>query len=384
MSALLPLTAAFGAGLATVASPCVLPLLPAVLGSSWGRPDRWRPPLIVLGFIGTFSALSLAFGASATALGLSAGAVRDAAALLLLTMGVLLLWPALWERLSLPLGRLADVAQRFGQGGGRLGALALGASLGALWTPCAGPALASILALVAGATERGEAAALLVAYAAGAGGPMLAVAYGGQRLALRLRSWAGAAARLRQGLGVLILVMAGASLADVSAAWVAALAGPAESAQGNTVGTPAPELAGTGAWINSPPLTLGALRGRPVLVDFWTWDCVNCLRSVPVIERLHRRYAARGLVVIGVHTPEFAHERPLDGVQAAVKRLGLSYPVVQDNGYRTWQAFGNRYWPAAWLIDSQGRVVYRHEGEGGEAELAAAIEQALGGSAAPP
>jgi len=377
MSNWLPLTAAFGAGLATVASPCVLPLLPALLGSSWGRPDPWRPPLIVLGFVGAFSALALAFGASATALGLSAGAVRDGAAVLLLAMGALLLWPALWERLSLPLGRIADLAQRFGQGGGRIGALALGASLGALWTPCAGPALASILALVASATEPGQAAALLVAYAAGAGGPMLAVAYGGQRLTQRLRSWAGAAKRLRQGLGVLILVMAGASLADVSSAWVAALTGPAESAQGQAVGKPAPELNGAGAWINSPPLTLEALRGKVVLVDFWTSDCVNCLRSVPVIERLHQRYGARGLVAIGVHTPEFAHERPLDGVQAAVKRLGLHYPVVQDNGYRVWQAFGNRYWPAAWLIDKEGRIVYRHEGEGGEAELAAAIESAL-------
>src|SRR5262249_45563584 len=154
------------------------------------------------------------------------------------------------------------------------------------------------------------------------------------------------------------------SLADVSAAWVAALGGPGESAGAQVVGRPAPELAGTGAWLNGPPLTLQALRGRPVLVDFWTWDCVNCLRSVPVIERLHERYAGRGLVVIGVHTPEFAHERPLDGLQAAVRRLGLRYPVVQDNDYRVWQAFGNRYWPAVWLIDREGRVVYRHEGEG--------------------
>lgn len=380
MTALLPLTAAFGAGLATVASPCVLPLLPALLGSSWGRPDAWRPPLIVLGFIGTFSALALAFGASATALGLSAGAVRDLAALLLLAMGLLLLAPALWERLALPLGRVADVAQRLGRGGGRLGALALGASLGALWTPCAGPALASILALVASATEPGQAAGLLLAYAAGAGGPMLAVAYGGQRLAMRLRRWAGAAARLRQGLGVLVIVLAGASLADVSSAWVAALSAPAGGASRQLVGQPAPELPGGRAWLNSPPLRLRDLRGRAVLIDFWTWDCVNCLRNAPVIERLHQRYAARGLVVIGVHTPEFAHERPLDGVRTAVRRLGLEYPVVQDNDYGIWRAFGNRYWPAAWLIDRGGRIVYRHEGEGGEAELAAAIEAALAGT----
>lgn len=377
MSAVLPLTAAFGAGLATVASPCVLPLLPALLGSGWGRTDPWRPLLIVLGFTASFSALALAFGASASALGLSAGALRDGAALLLLAFGLLLVWPAGWERLARPLGRVADWTQRFGHGGGRLGALALGASLGALWTPCAGPALASILALVASAADRQQGAALLVAYALGAGGPMLAVAHGGQRIAQRLRQWSGP---LRRALGVLVMTLAGASLADVSSAWVAgltALTGPSASAQNQVVGRPAPELAGTGAWLNSPPLTLQALRGRPVLVDFWTWDCVNCLRSVPVIERLHQRFGSRGLVVIGVHTPEFAHERPLDGVQAAVRRLGLHYPVVQDNEYRVWQAFGNRYWPAAWLIDGEGRIVYRHEGEGGEAQLAAAIESAL-------
>lgn len=374
MSAVLPLTAAFGAGLATVASPCVLPLLPALLGSSLGSADRWRPLLIVAGFIASFSALALAFGASASVLGLSAGALRDAAAVLLLGFGLLLVWPAGWERLARPLGRVADWAQRFGHGGGRLGALALGASLGALWTPCAGPALASILALVASAEDSQQAAALLVAYAAGAGGPMLALAHGGQRIAVALRAWSG---RLRRGLGVLVMAMAGASLANVSSAWVAALTGPAESSQGQVVGKAAPEWTGAGPWINSPPLQMQALRGQVVLVDFWTWDCVNCLRSVPVVERLHQRFAARGLIVIGVHTPEFAHERPLASVQAAVKRLGLHYPVVQDNDYRVWKAFENRYWPAAWLIDREGRVVCRHEGEGGEAELAAAIEEAL-------
>lgn len=377
MSELLPLTAAFGAGLATVVSPCVLPLLPALLGSSLGPRDPWRPPLVVLGFVGAFSALALAFGASTQWLGLSAGALRDAAAIVLLGLGLLLLWPALWTRLSLPLGRVADAAQRLGQRGGRLGALTLGASLGALWTPCAGPALASILALVAGAADPQRAAVLLLAYGAGAGGPMLALAYGGQRLTGWLRGQAVALARLRQGLGALILLTAGASLADVSSAWVAALTGPVESAQAQVVGRLAPELPGGRAWLNSPPLTLQQLRGRPVLIDFWTWDCVNCVRNAPVIERLHRRFADRGLVVIGVHTPEFAHERPLDGVQAAVRRLRLSYPVVQDNDFGIWKAFGNRYWPAAWLVDADGRIVYRHEGEGGEARLAAAIEGAL-------
>ncbi|HJW45756.1 MAG TPA: thioredoxin family protein [Lysobacter sp.] len=130
----------------------------------------------------------------------------------------------------------------------------------------------------------------------------------------------------------------------------------------------APEFTGINHWINSPPLTMQSLRGKVVLVEFWTYDCINCIHVIPHVKQLHERYAAQGLVVVGVHTPEFGHERVLANVQRAVQRFDIRYPVAQDNAFKTWNAYGNRYWPAQYLIDRQGRVVYSHFGEGHYAE----------------
>ncbi|GGC16182.1 thioredoxin family protein [Pseudoduganella buxea] len=140
---------------------------------------------------------------------------------------------------------------------------------------------------------------------------------------------------------------------------------------------PAPELAGVDTWINSAPLTLKGLRGKVVLVDFWTYSCINCVRTLPHVARWHETYKDRGLVVIGVHTPEYPFERSTNNVRTATRRFGLTYPVAQDNGYATWKAFSNQYWPAAYLIDQQGRIVHTQIGEGGYAEMDAAIRTLL-------
>ncbi|WNG17203.1 thioredoxin family protein [Cystobacter fuscus] len=128
--------------------------------------------------------------------------------------------------------------------------------------------------------------------------------------------------------------------------------------------TTAPDFSGGGEWINSPPLSMSQLRGKVVLVEFWTYSCINCLRVAPYVSQWHARYADQGLVVVGVHTPEYGYERVDANVRAAVQRLGIHHPVVQDNGYRIWNAYGNQYWPALYLIDGEGQVVYRHFGEG--------------------
>lgn len=138
-----------------------------------------------------------------------------------------------------------------------------------------------------------------------------------------------------------------------------------------------PELRGITHWINSEPQTLEQLRGRVVLVEFWTYDCINCLRTLSHVQQWHERYRDQGLVVIGVHTPEYAHEKVTANLDEAVDRLGITYPVAQDNGYRTWNAFGNRYWPALYLIDQGGRIVYQHFGEGAYAETETKIRQLL-------
>jgi thiol-disulfide isomerase/thioredoxin len=159
----------------------------------------------------------------------------------------------------------------------------------------------------------------------------------------------------------------------------AALAWPQADAHGKdpTASATAPDFAGGGAWINSEPLSLPQLRGKVVLVEFWTYSCINCLRVLPRVSQWHQRYAGQGLVVVGVHTPEYGYERVGANVRAAVERLGVAYPVVQDNGYRIWNAYGNQYWPALYLIDRQGRIVYRHYGEGEYAATEAAIRAQL-------
>ncbi|MGY2490750.1 thioredoxin family protein [Cupriavidus sp. CP313] len=139
----------------------------------------------------------------------------------------------------------------------------------------------------------------------------------------------------------------------------------------------APEFAGINQWLNSPPLSMDALRGKVVLVDFWTYSCINCINTLPYVKQWHEKYKDQGLVVVGVHTPEYPFEKSTDNVQAALKRFDIRYPVAQDNAYATWSAFRNQYWPAKYLIDANGRIVYQHFGEGGYAETEAAIRKLL-------
>ena len=161
------------------------------------------------------------------------------------------------------------------------------------------------------------------------------------------------------------------AIAAATAGSIAATAGPLESP------APAPELTGISNWLNSDPLTLRQLRGKVVLVDFWTYTCGNCVNTLPYVKSWHQRYKDRGLTVIGVHTPEYPFERDTGNVQAALRRFGISYPVAQDNRYATWNAYDNQYWPAFYLIDRKGQIVYTHFGEGAYAQTEAKIQALL-------
>ena len=184
---------------------------------------------------------------------------------------------------------------------------------------------------------------------------------------------------------VLASTLAAAGIAAVSfiGNGANAVASAVVSAGGSSVGsaipnqTKAPEFAGIEGWLNSQPLTMEGLRGKVVLVDFWTYSCINCINTLPYIKQWHEKYKDQGLVVVGVHTPEFPFEKSTANVQAAIKRFDIRYPVAQDNRYATWSAYHNRYWPALYLVDAQGKIVYQHFGEGQYAETEAAIRNAL-------
>jgi len=142
-------------------------------------------------------------------------------------------------------------------------------------------------------------------------------------------------------------------------------------------GATAPEFTGIDKWLNSEPLTMQQLRGKVVLVDFWTYTCINCIDTLPYVKSWNQKYKDQGLTVIGVHTPEYPFERDTNNVKTAIKRFGITYPVAQDNQYATWSAYNNQYWPAVYLIDKKGQVVYSHFGEGDYAQTEAKIQALL-------
>ena len=379
---------AFAAGVLTVAAPCVLPLLPVVLGSSaTAGQARARPLFIALGFALSFAAAALLFGAFQQVLGLAPEPVRDAGAVLLLVFGLLMVWPRPFQWLGVAgsgaLNRVAALGDSAGNG--NLGGLVLGMPLGVVWTPCAGPVLASILALIATQPDLGRAGLLLACYSLGAALPMLAIAYGGRAVFARVRGIVPYAHRLQQGLGVVVAGVAVATLLHYDgqlAAWLARWSPQQSTARADTAAGlhdygRAPEFTGIVQWLNSEPLAMEQLRGKVVLVDFWTYSCANCLNTLPHVNRWAQTYRDQGLVVIGVHTPEFAFEKSTENVREAITRLGVRHAVAQDNRYATWKAYDNRYWPATYLIDARGHIRYKHFGEGDYARTEAAIRALL-------
>jgi cytochrome c biogenesis protein CcdA/thiol-disulfide isomerase/thioredoxin len=381
----------FVAGIVTALSPCVLPVLPIVLaGGATGR----RPLAIVAGIVASFTVFTLFAAWLLDLLGLPEDVLRNLAIVLLLLVSVSLLVPRVGELLARPFQALTR------RGSGNLGGgVLLGASLGLVFVPCAGPTLAAITTLAARRDIGWEAVLLTLSYALGAALPMLAIAFAGQRAARPLKAHAQL---LRMTSGVLIGAVA-IAVAFGADTWLSTrvpgyvqsvqdkversgaakrelreLTGAREPKAAAGIGGegvlqdygPAPEFAGLVGWLNSKPLTLESLRGRVVLIDFWTYSCINCLRTLPYIRAWDDRYRDAGLTIVGVHTPEFAFERVHANVRENVRRLQLHYPVALDNHYGTWNAWHNQYWPAKYLIDRNGHVRWYHFGEGeyGKAE----------------
>jgi cytochrome c biogenesis protein CcdA/thiol-disulfide isomerase/thioredoxin len=391
---------AFVAGFATCLTPCVLPVLPAVLsGAATG--GRRRPLGIVTGLVLSFTFATVALVYVIAALGLPNDVVRSFAIAVLLIFGISLLVPPIAARLEARLSRLGRLSPRTSANGFFSGLL-LGFSLGFLYAPCAGPILAGVITV--SAAQSFTAARLAVALAYGLGSALLLYLYmlGGRRLTRRL---VGRSVRIQQAFGALMVLVAllvyaqldirfqtavasklpdfltqpaqelqqssavASALGNVSGHGVVAERGidEAESGRRLPVLGRAPEFVDTQQWFNTPgeqPLTLHQLRGQVVLIDFWTYTCINCIRTFPHLKALYDKYHRDGFTIVGVHSPEFPFEKEASNVADAIAQNGLPYPVVQDNEHATWDAYGNAFWPADYLIDAQGRIRYVHFGEG--------------------
>lgn len=367
------LALAEGFGLAF--SPCILPILPFILASSATK-DRLRPFLVISGFVITFTIFSLVSRSILGAFNIQQDTIQMGAYILLLVFGIIMIVPYFEEHFAKATSGIAGRANDLSNtklANGKLGGLLVGALIGLVWVPCAGPILASAILQVIQSETSFNAVATILAFSIGAGIPMLAIALFGQYLTAQLRFIAKHAVALRRTMGVIMIAFALLALSGVSIAeWAVTQTAEARTTQQNVAGLQdgldapyaAPEIAGISKWFNSNPVDLAALKGKVVLIDFWTYSCINCIRTLPHVEGWYEKYKDKGLVIIGVHSPEFAFEGQPENVSKAIKKFGLTYPVAMDNDFGTWRNYENRYWPAHYLIDKNGMVVYTHFGEG--------------------
>ena len=407
---------AFLAGAATALSPCVLPVLPAVLGAGVTG-GRRRPLGVVTGLVLAFTFATIALVYVIDTLGLPDDFVRTLAIVTLFVFGVSLLIPGLGDRIEAFGSRIAPGPARIG-GDGFGSGVVLGASLGLVYTPCAGPILAGVITVSAAQDFTAGKLAVALAYAVGSGAVLYVLMLGGRRLVDRVKP---ARAFVQTATGVVMVLVAIAMTADLDLKFQNAIADDLPSVLVNPSGEleesdavsgaladvrgghgaeegggdeaaagvklpdygAAPDFTNTQRWFNTPdgtPLSIAELttaEGRVVLIDFWTYTCINCIRTLPYVKSWDSEYRDDGLTVVGVHAPEFAFEKDAENVEAAIADDGIRYPVVQDNELGTWNAFANQYWPAKYLIDADGHVRYVHFGEGAYDETEQAIRSLL-------
>jgi cytochrome c biogenesis protein CcdA/thiol-disulfide isomerase/thioredoxin len=429
---LLLMVFALVAGAGTAITPCVLPVLPALLSASVAG-GRRRPLGIVLGLAVTFTVAIVALAQLVNGVGLAGGAARTVAIVVLVAFGLVLLLPGVAQRVQAPLSRLARFGPRT-RGTGFWSGLGVGGALGFVCAPCAGPILAAVTSVSASGGASARVVAVAVAYAVGLSAVLLLYGLGGRAVLARVRRTARGDV-VERTLGVVLLVTAVVMATNLDVRFEDALARntslpgflvdptralenshavqsrltslrpasrfaerqrqeaavtPVATHTGVTipgVKTPplpqlglAPAFRNTQRWFNTPggrPLALAQMRGHVVLVDFWTYTCINCIRTLPFLKGLYATYHRAGLDIVGVETPEFTFEQDPGNVAEAVKNDGLRYPVVQDNRYGTWNAYQNEYWPAEYLIDARGQLRHTQFGEGDYKQDEAAVRELL-------
>ncbi|WP_192553261.1 cytochrome c biogenesis protein DipZ [Pseudomonas sp. IzPS59] len=379
---------AFLGGLLTVLSPCILPVVPFLFAGA----DRTRSSILLTlgGMALTFALISSLAVVSSEWVIQANNTGRHIALIVMVLFALSLISARIGDWLARPfvlLGNRLDPDTR--KKAGPMGSVMIGVATGLLWAPCAGPILGVILtgAMLQGASA--QTSLLLLAYGAGSALSLGTLIFAGRGLVNRLKPSIPFTGWFRRGAGVAVLAAAvvistGADrtlLAGTSSEGVASVeknvlenapkvidyfiskvrADSTSDEQGKGA---MPSLAGAVQWLNSPELNAESLRGKVVLVDFWTYDCINCQHTLPYVKDWEKKYGKDGLVVIGVHTPEYGYERIIDNVKDQVKKLDITYPVAIDNNYAIWRNFDNQYWPAHYLIDAKGQVRYTHFGEG--------------------
>lgn len=397
---------AFLGGLLTVLSPCILPVVPFLFAGI----DRTRSSILLTlgGMVLTFALISSLAVVSSEWVIQANNAGRYVALVVMALFALSLISARISGWLASPfvlLGNRLDPQTR--KMSGPLGSLMIGVATGLLWAPCAGPILGVILtgAMLQGANA--QTSLLLVAYGLGSALSLGTLIFAGRGLVNRLKASIPVTGWLRRVTGFAVLaaalmistgadktLLAGASSEGVSVLEKGVLQSvpkvveylvskaKAEPTLDNAQG-PMPSLSGAVEWLNSPALTSESLRGKVVLVDFWTYDCINCQHTLPYVKDWAQKYEKDGLVVIGVHTPEYGFERIISNVRDEVKKLGITYPVAIDNNYAIWRNFDNQYWPAHYLIDAKGQVRFTHFGEGRYETQEKMIQQLLQEAKAP-
>lgn len=405
---------AFLAGIITVLSPCILPILPIILTSSIGGVDigKSRPIGVVIGFVLSFTFFTLFLSTIVRVSGVPAETLRLVSVFVVAGFGVSLLISQVQIFIEKMFSKLSNFMPRGQVRTGFWGGLLIGFSVGLLWTPCVGPILASVISLAITGTVTFDSFLITFAYSLGTAIPMFLIMIGGR--GVLNRPWLlSNLSYIQKVFGVLMILTAIGIFFNVDRKFQTFVLesfpqygtgltqfednelirnqldkNSSSEMKNEDFGQPtydliepkgekAPELIPGGVWFNSDPIKLSELKGKVVIVDFWTYSCINCQRTIPYLREWNEKYKDKGLVIIGVHSPEFEFEKNEKNVLQAVKDFQLSYPIVQDNNFATWRAYNNRYWPAKYFIDKDGYIRYSHFGEGAYDESEKVIQELL-------
>jgi cytochrome c biogenesis protein CcdA/thiol-disulfide isomerase/thioredoxin len=359
-------------GLALIASPCILPILPIILAGSISGSKK-RPFGIIIGFIIFFTLFTFFSRKLVQYSGVDLNLLRHISYIILLILGIIMLSSYLTEKFNQLTQRLLNTGSGLGfinnPQGGLFSGILFGGLVAIIWTPCAGPILAAVIVQTVIQETTTLSFLTLLAFVIGVAVPMSFIILFGRSLLAKFSFVKTHASLLRKAIG-LIIILSISYIINLELGIVrintnvTGITTSDHLINGVAASYPAPAIEGIEAWINSPPLQISELKGKVVLIDFWTYSCINCIRTLPYITDWYAKYHDKGLVIIGVHAPEFEFEKNLANVENAVKQMGILYPVALDNKFVTWRNYKNQYWPAHYLINKQGEVVYTHFGEG--------------------